>query len=420
MRQYDKRLEKSERARKGAYFTPKKLADEMHHYIQDLYPNYREEHLIWDCCCGTANLTRDYEFKDLILSTLDSAELDLVKKYKINDGALYVQHDFLNEYIPDEIDEKLRNTNKVLHFVINPPYGTGSVARKKGVSTKGMTQTRVRDEMKRRKINTSDITFQFMYRCVEIALFYKLPFVITLFSKTNYITGEQCDSFREYFYKNCEYQNGFIFKASHFADVSKAFPIICATWKQGKQLSYDIEFDFYGDAEDIPEDNFIEGNHTYQQWVDLCYIYSLIETKNNCTAMRKVLWKDQEHRVQNHFFFYTRQQARFLLNKYLLEDFNEDEHEPMYASALLEKDLTHPLLDKVRALWVKSLKDREKWHIEHSEHHVNAWDAGIYQLKYMWKELYTDDWNEIYDEFVQLRESLRYGVYKWGFLKKLY
>src|SRR5210317_2243040 len=106
MRQYDKRLEKSERARKGAYFTPKKLADEMHHYIQDLYPNYKENHLIWDCCCGTANLTRDYEFNDLILSTLDSAELDLVKKYKINDGALYVQHDFLNEYIPDVIDEK--------------------------------------------------------------------------------------------------------------------------------------------------------------------------------------------------------------------------------------------------------------------------------------------------------------------------
>ena len=136
--------------------------------------------------------------------------------------------------------------------------------------------------------------------------------------------------------------------------------------------------------------------------------------------MRNVLWKNKKHRVQNHFFFYTRDQVKPLLNNYLLQDFNNDAHEPMYASALLEKGLTHPLLDKVRKLWVESLKDRESWHIEHPEHHVNAWDAGVYQLKYMWKELYVEEWEDIYNDFKELRESLRYGVYKWGFLDKNY
>lgn len=431
-RQYDKSLDPNERSKLGAFFTPKKLSNLMHQMISKHIPNYKEDHLVWDSCCGTANLTRDYEFEDLILTTLSSNEIEIVKSLKLNENALIMQYDFLSArkpvdyfffdtecYVPKEIEDKIKNTSKPLHFIINPPYGTGS-NRRENVDNSGMTNNVIRDEMTQQKINSSDITFQFMYRCIEIAKHYKKDFYLTLFSKTNFVVGEQCSTFRDYFYSNMKFMDGFYFKGSHFNDVSSAFPVICSMWKQGKQESDSLDFDIYGDENDIIKDEFVESDHTYEEWVDLCYIYSLIETKNNCTAMRKVLWKNKKHRVQNHFFFYTRDQVKPLLNNYLLQDFNNDAHEPMYPTALIKKNLQHPLLDKVRKLWVESLKDRESWHIEHPEHHVNAWDAGVYQLKYMWKELYVEEWEDIYNDFKELRESLRYGVYKWGFLDKNY
>ena len=51
------------------------------------------------------------------------------------------------------------------------------------------------------------------------------------------------------------------------------------------------------------------------------------------------------------------------------------------------------------------------------ELHLTAWDAGIYQLKHLWRDLFPTEWAELQTTFKALSDRLRPGVYTYGFLK---
>ena len=117
----DRLLEDTTRRRQGAFFTPTKFVDFAHRMIEkELGENWRDEYVVYDCCCGSLNLTRDYRFKELYCSTLDKGELELGSRY--NPEATKWQMDFLND--EDEgFDRGLIRAfeeNKTIVLFINP------------------------------------------------------------------------------------------------------------------------------------------------------------------------------------------------------------------------------------------------------------------------------------------------------------
>ena len=123
----DRLIEDTNRRNKGEFYTPTLFVDYAHKMIEkELGSHWKENYTVWDCCCGTKNLTRDYRFKDLYCSTLEQAELDISRNY--NKEACSFQFDFLNDSL-DDLKVKAPGLleafelNRPICFFINPPYG---------------------------------------------------------------------------------------------------------------------------------------------------------------------------------------------------------------------------------------------------------------------------------------------------------
>lgn len=129
----DRLMEDTDRRKSGDFWTPTKWVDYAHSRLDEvLGDNWREEFTVWDNCAGTCNLTRDYKFNDLYISTLFDNELQMGMRF--NKEAVHFQFDFLNDEIPapnelinsntkmpDGLMEAFRKNKKIL-FLINPPY----------------------------------------------------------------------------------------------------------------------------------------------------------------------------------------------------------------------------------------------------------------------------------------------------------
>ena len=62
----DRLIEDTNRRNKGEFYTPTLFVDYAHKMISEtLGENWKNEYVVWDNCCGTKNLTRDYSFKEL-------------------------------------------------------------------------------------------------------------------------------------------------------------------------------------------------------------------------------------------------------------------------------------------------------------------------------------------------------------------
>ena len=84
-RTLDQHIPDSDRRRQGAFFTPALWVAEAHKSLDKvLGPNWREECLVWDPAAGTGNLTRDYQFDNLILSTLEASEVAVINEHGYN------------------------------------------------------------------------------------------------------------------------------------------------------------------------------------------------------------------------------------------------------------------------------------------------------------------------------------------------
>ena len=81
----------------------------------------------------------------------------------------------------------------------------------------------------------------------------------------------------------------------------------------------------------------------------------------------------------------------------------------------LSPDALH-ILTLLKDLWVKSLPYREAYAASKPELHLLAWDAGVYQLKHLWRDLFPEEWDALKAAHKSLAERLRPGVYEFGFL----
>jgi len=243
----DRLIIDADRRNSGDFWTPTVFVDYAHDMIsKSLGEDWKEKYVVWDNCCGSLNLTRDYKFGELYCSTLYQSELNIGAEY--NPEATKFQFDFLNDEIAgkdsllgvynDKLPKGLKDAlleNKPIVFFLNPPYarsgGMGKTTRNADAD-----KTMVNKQMKADKMGacSANLYAQFMYRILLIKKEFNLTNChIALFSPALFLTGVSFAKFRNTYLNEFAFDNAIQFKASHFADVADNWGISFSLWHNG-------------------------------------------------------------------------------------------------------------------------------------------------------------------------------------------
>lgn len=245
----DRLIVDADRRNSGDFWTPTMFVDYAHDMIsKKLGEDWKEKYVVWDNCCGSLNLTRDYKFGELYCSTLYQSELNIGADY--NPEATKFQFDFLNDEIVgknsllgvynDKLPKGLKDAlinNKPIVFFINPPYATANVMSTDEKHKAGVAKTMINEQMLKDKIGASsqNLYAQFLYRIIQIKNEFNLTNChIALFSPTLFLTGSSYAKFRNVFLNEFSFDNAVQFKASHFADVADNWGISFSIWHNGE------------------------------------------------------------------------------------------------------------------------------------------------------------------------------------------
>ncbi len=510
---FDQTLQDAIRSWQGAFFTPQLWVDEAHKEIEKTFgPTWKDDYVVWDCCAGTGNLFREYDFKSLYVSTLTTDEVSLLHRQGY---ARAFQYDFLSpadvdltavgNTIPEDVEQELRDyakQGKSLMFFINPPYAAAGTLADEESNKIGISDTKVKALMKDLGACRSNLYFQFIFECVRQGKMLGFSDIkLCFFSPIKFMIQETAKKFRKWFYAQFQFKSGFFFNASAFHGVSKEWGVGFTIWHSDGQTKEDPILDIrdmegksigtkhiYNCDNRMPASEWVrepikglevyeypimtsglkikerqktgpikkappkeieyvdhplvfftqkwldeDGNyvHTspntkegYEQWVDDCHIYSIFETKNNCTSMRDVSWGGEIWQIKNHFFWLE----RFGIKKVIMDncplifaDFEKHFEESYMATQIPDLTLSAEaikVLEFATNLWVKSLEKREDFAKKNPTLELTCWDCGWYQLKTFWEAEYKDDFKQLKELHRLLGEKLRPGVYEHGFLKE--
>jgi hypothetical protein len=230
-----------ERSFKGAYYTPLHVVDKAYDKLAEtLGKNWQKEYIVWDMCCGVGNLeVKHSNPRNIYMSTLDQADVDVMKATKTCVAATRFQYDYLNDDITDDGRIDYGMTNKVpqalrdaiaagkkMLVLINPPYGeTGAGIGRGDKNKKGVEQTRINTAMTDVGYASKELFVQFLTRIAK-----ELPTAtLAIFSKLKYVNAPNFEKFRHGW--NAEYQGGFIVHSKAFDGLKGDFPIGFLIWK---------------------------------------------------------------------------------------------------------------------------------------------------------------------------------------------
>jgi hypothetical protein len=234
-----------ERSFKGAYYTPLHVVDKAYDKLTEtLGKNWQKDYIVWDMCCGVGNLeVKHSNPRNIYMSTLDQADIDVMKATKTCVAAQRFQYDYLNDDITDfgQIDYSLSNkvpaplraaiaAGKKILVLINPPYaevGTRGVTEVKlGAENKtGVATTRVGESMTHYGYASRELFAQFLARIgIEMP-----TATVAMFSTMKYINAPNFEKFRQAW--NAQYQGGFVIHNQAFDGLSGKFPIGFLIWK---------------------------------------------------------------------------------------------------------------------------------------------------------------------------------------------
>jgi len=239
-----------ERSFKGAYYTPLAVVDKAYDLLSDtLGKNWQKDYIVWDMCCGVGNLeVKHSNPRNIYMSTLDEADVDVMKATKTCVAAERFQYDYLNDDITDDgkIDYSLTNkmpaglrkaiaAGKKILVLINPPYaeatnsdninaGEGGTESKTGVS-----KTRVAKQMGDYGYATRELFTQFVVR-----ISHEIPnATLAMFSTLKYFNAGNFENFREKWHSR--YLGGFIVHSKAFDGLKGNFPIGFLVWNTAKK-----------------------------------------------------------------------------------------------------------------------------------------------------------------------------------------
>ncbi len=235
-----------ERSFKGAYYTPLNVVDKAYDKLAEtLGNNWQKNYIVWDMCCGVGNLeVKHSNPRNIYMSTLDNADVDVMKATKTCVAATRFQYDYLNDDIDDfgNIDYSLTNKvpqglrqviaeGKKILILINPPYAeatnadntsVGDVAENKsGVAKTKFAATAMAEYGKA----SNELFTQFVARIAK-----EIPTAtVAMFSKLKYVNAPNFEKFREAW--KAKYLGGFIVHSKSFDGLKGNFPIGFLVWK---------------------------------------------------------------------------------------------------------------------------------------------------------------------------------------------
>ena len=238
-----------ERSFKGAYYTPLNVVDKAYDKLTEtLGNNWQKNYIVWDMCCGVGNLeVKHSNPRNIFMSTLDSADIDVMKATKTCVAAQRFQYDYLNDDITDDgkIDYTLTNKvpkalqeaiaeGKKILVLINPPYAeagnTLGLESKEDVSKTKIAAFAMSNYGKA----SNELFTQFVARIgLEIP-----TATIAMFSKMKYVNAPNFEKFRKVW--KAKYVGGFIVHSKAFEGLKGNFPIGFLVWKTDMLSSKEI------------------------------------------------------------------------------------------------------------------------------------------------------------------------------------
>jgi hypothetical protein len=243
-----------ERSFKGAYYTPLHVVDKAYDKLAEtLGKNWQKEYIVWDMCCGVGNLeVKHSNPRNIYMSTLDQADIDVMKATKTCVAAQRFQYDYLNDDITEDgkIDYSLTNKlpaglraaiaeGKKILVLINPPYAeatnfeniaTGIDAENKV----GVAKTKIGSAMLDYGKASNELFTQFVARIAR-----EIPqATLAMFSTMKYVNAPNFEKFRQSWHAS--FLGGFVVHNQAFEGLTGKFPIGFLIWKTNQSLNTPI------------------------------------------------------------------------------------------------------------------------------------------------------------------------------------
>jgi hypothetical protein len=166
----------------------------------------------------------------------------------------------------------------------------------------------------------------------------------------------------------------------------------------------------------------IQQTPKYKQFNNDAIVYSLFNTSSNQSSMRQVEYKDKLWDIKNEFFWMSKDEMLQLSDEYKFDELYKDSKmsDDRYVYNLLKTTKLSPdakeLLEMSKDLIRKSFEWRKIIHKTNPEYHLDAWDAGWYQIKKILNEHFKKELDIFIFKYKKFEERLRPQVYHLGFL----
>jgi hypothetical protein len=251
----DSLLPLDEQKFKGAYYTPLHIVDKAYEQlVATLGPNWQDRYIVWDMCAGVGNLEAKHSnLRNVYMSTLDQADVTIMRSNPAFAGATIFQYDYLNDDVTDfgEIDYSLsgklpadlrqaikdaregkKGAKKIL-VLINPPYAESGSGVARGDTNKiGVEKTRINGWMREMNVGyaSKELFTQFLVRIRK-----ELPdATLAMFSTLKYVNAPNFEPFRRVW--QAKYLDGFVVHSRAFDGLDGDFPIGFLVWDTSKKL----------------------------------------------------------------------------------------------------------------------------------------------------------------------------------------
>ena len=245
----------------GAYYTPLPVVDRAYDKLSDvLGKRWQSRYIVWDMCCGVGNLeVKHSNPRRIFMSTLDEADVDVMKATKTCPQAMRFQYDYLNDDIsedgnidysltnkvPKELQKAIANDEKIL-ILINPPYAEATNFKNiadgdKAENKKGVAKTKCAKLLMSDYGKASNELFaQFLARiAIEIP-----NATVAMFSTLKYVNAPNFEIFRKIW--TAKYLGGFVVHNKTFDGLTGKFPIGFLVWQTDKSEPItEVEVDVY-------------------------------------------------------------------------------------------------------------------------------------------------------------------------------
>lgn len=254
----DSLLPLNERSFKGAFYTPLHIVDKAYDLLtKTLGKNWQKNYIVWDMCCGVGNLeVKHSNHRNIFMSTLDKADIDVMQASRTCVAATKFQYDYLNDDVNDfgeieysitnklpmelrqaiaDVKAKKKGSKKIL-VLINPPYAEAmnidNLTESAGINAEsklGVSRTKISTGMGHLGYAAREIFVQFLVRISK-----EIPNVtLAMFSKLKYVNAPNFEHFRKQW--TAQYLSGFVVHSKAFDQLKGDFPIGFLIWDTGKK-----------------------------------------------------------------------------------------------------------------------------------------------------------------------------------------